>query len=100
MSINYIQRNKERERFQNWKRRAKIAVKPYISKFFAEGVNDTDKERRIGMILKDLNTPTFDIQDDYGKRYPEESIMAIRILLQIEVEEFIQYMINKFGRIK
>ena len=83
---------KERTKFKEWKAKTKKAVTPLIIKFLSQENYDSDMGRKVGQILDGLNNPFYDIQDYYGKQYNETNIIAIRILLEIEVEEFIEYM--------
>lgn len=94
--MNELERRKQRDKFSEWKVRAMKTLTPMIAKFFTEKFSQDDA-KRLGLIIFDLNNPYFDIFDSVGNRLSEESIINVRILLEIRVENFIKEYKEKFG---
>lgn len=86
-----MENKKERTKFKEWKAKTKKEITPLIVKFLSQDNYDSDMGRKVGQILDGLNNPFYDIQNHYGKHYDATNIIAIRILLEIQVEEFIEY---------
>ena len=92
-----IEKRQQRTEFKEWKKRAMKAITPLLIDFFKKQSLDpihTEMEmaRKVGYIVEGLNNPYYDILGADNKHLDEMSIIAVRCLLELFVEEFFKYM--------
>lgn len=87
----------QRNRFNKWKERAINKLIPLLAQYFATpAIQKVEVTRKAGRIVERLHNPYFDILNHKGDHMEPTEIIAARIFLQLETEEFCQYM-KKFG---
>jgi hypothetical protein len=97
-----IEKRQQRTVFKEWKKRAMKTVTPLLIDFFKKQPADpihTEMEwaYKVGYIIQSLNNPYYDILDAANdKRLDEDSIIAVRCLLELYVEDFFKYMKTDF----
>jgi len=87
--MNELDKRKESLKFSEWKHETIKKITPMIVKFFSNKFSQDDA-KRLGLIIYNLNNPYYDVLDYRGDRLSITDIMALRILLEIMVEEFIE----------
>lgn len=95
-----LEKRKERGIFKLWKLKTSKEISPLIVIFFSQENPDTDIARKVGQILDKLNNPYFDILDERTLKHLDDiTIIAVRVILEIQVDEFKEYM-KKYLRSK
>lgn len=90
---------KQRKAFNKWKKRTLGKLYPLVAKFFSHPITDTNQARMVGRIVEQLNNPYYEFSTKL-EPLADTDIIAKRIMIQIEVEDFYKLMKKKFGSIK
>jgi len=90
MIMTELERRQERKKFTDWRARARKAILPIISKIFAADDYNNADARKLGRVIEALHNPYYDILDKSGNHLHDETIIAMRILLQIDIEDLVK----------
>lgn len=85
--MTYLEAVQQRERFKKWKARAIKRITPLLVIFFSNP-QKSEHSRLVGRIVERLHNPYYDILNCKGEHLDEQTIIANRIFLELEVEEF------------
>jgi len=89
----------QRKRYTKWRKRTKVKIYPLIANFFSNPITDDNQARLVGRIIDGLNNPYYEY-DKQLNQLADTDVIAIRILLELDVEEFYKLMKKKLGNIK
>lgn len=103
---NIVLRKQQRDKFQNFKKRAKRKLPTMVIKFYEwklmNSPSDCDIreiELALGRIISALSNPFYSIRDQCSaKVLSYEAEIADQILLEIDMENFCKFVYQKFGR--
>ncbi len=89
----------QRTIYTKWRNRTKVKIYPLIAKFFSNPITDNNQARMVARIIDGLNNPYY----EYNRQLEplaDTDVIAVRILVQLDVEEFYKIMKKKFGSLK
>lgn len=91
-----LEKQQQQQKFNDWRARTSVSIAKLAIIFFSEPYYNKERAKNLGRIIQDLHDPFYDILSD-GKRISMEDTIVLRILLEINVEEFCKYMKKDLG---
>lgn len=93
-----LEEQTQRQEFNDWRARTSVSIAKLAAIFFSEPNYDKEQAKHLGRIIYDLHNPFYDVLSRDGKRdLSMEDIIALRILLELNVEDFCKYMKKDLG---
>lgn len=97
--MTYLYKKYRRNKFKEWKQRVNVRLPGIIMAFYMAKMNRVfipdGKEKKLGLIITDINNPFYTILGYGGERLDANSEMAAEIILEILVNEVFAFVNTK-----